>query len=79
MGSSKSKHQDLTENGAVNSNFIVTQEKYNVTRDVKIVLYLILTLLVLQFALKLFQIHVKGVKRRMRRSLAASVASVHNV
>nr|CAI5865038.1 unnamed protein product [Callosobruchus analis] len=28
MGSSKSKHQDLTENGAVNSNFIVTQEKY---------------------------------------------------
>lgn len=78
MGSSSSKDpkQELTENGAVNSNFIVQESEYNVTKDVKIVLYLILVVLILDLAFKLYRAHKKKIERRVRRNINASLGSV---
>lgn len=60
MGQSKSTAQDLTENGVVNSNFVVQQEQeYNVTKDVKIILYLLVAMMAASLGIKLFQIYMR--------------------
>lgn len=78
MGSKQTK-QELQENGVVNSNFIVQEQEYNVTKDVKIVLYLILVLLVINLGLKIWGNHRRQMKRRIRREVVASRASVSAV
>lgn len=77
MGQSKSTAQDLTENGVVNSNFVVQQEQeYNVTKDVKIILYLLVAMMAASLGIKLFQIYMKSVRKQIRRNLTASTFSV---
>lgn len=76
MGQTKSTAQDLTENGVVNSNFIVQQEEYNVSKDVKIILYIIVAIMGVSLGIKFFQIYRRNIKKQVRRNLAASTISV---
>jgi len=79
MGNSKSTTQELAENGVVNSNFIVQEAEYNVTKDVKIVLYFILVIMVLILMGKLFKAYRRSLKKQIRQDLAASLHSVTDV
>lgn len=76
MGNSKSTKQDLQENGVVNSNFIVQQAEYNVTKDVKIILYLILAIMILYMIAKLFKAYRRNIKKQIRRNLGATTANL---
>lgn len=51
----------VTENGVVNSNFIFQEKEYPITKDVKVMLYsyIIVVVVMLLFALKCFQFHKK--------------------
>lgn len=79
MGKTQSRQLELNENGVINSNLIVQEEEYNVTKDVKIILYLILAMMVVQLVIKVYQMHRREIKKQLRRNLAASVASVQAV
>lgn len=78
MGGSNSKDptQTVKENGAINSNFIVQESEYNISKDMKIVLYLILAVLVLNLIFKAYKMHKRNLMRRFRREATASRASV---
>lgn len=78
MGSKQTK-QEVQENGVVNSNFIVQKQEYNVNKNVKIILYLIVVLLVINLGLKLWGSYRRQMKRRIRREVAASNASISAV
>ncbi|KAJ8909390.1 hypothetical protein NQ315_008877 [Exocentrus adspersus] len=75
MGHTQSSH-DVKENGLVNSNVVVEESEYNVTKDVKIMLYIIVVLMVIQLLLRLAKDHRKSVKKQIRRNLATSVANI---
>lgn len=75
MGQSKSTEQKVQENGVVNSNFIVQEQEYNVTKDVKIVIYLILACLLAMILMKLFRVYHKQLKKQARRNLAEAVSA----
>lgn len=76
MGNTKSTTQDVTEDGVVNSNFIVQEQVLKSTLDVKIMMGLMVLIMVAQLLLKLCKMHRSQVKRTVRRNLAASMASV---
>ena len=70
MGTTKSKEQDLAENGVVNSNFIVEENITKPTSEVKILLYIITIVVVLKFLLHLYKMQRRNVKRNITRSMA---------
>lgn len=63
MGGNESKDtkQEVTENGAVNSNFIVQESEYNISTDMKIVFYLLLALVAFNTAVQIYDRHTKVV------------------
>lgn len=79
MGQTKSKDtkQEVTENGVVNSNFIVQEAEYNITKDVKVVLYLIFAMLAMLLLWRIIRAVKKNMKKQIRRDMAAvSLASI---
>ena len=74
MGQTKSTEQKVQENGVVNSNFIVQEQEYNITKDVKVILYLILSCLLVIVAMRLFKAYHKKTKKEVRRNLAVAVS-----
>ena len=76
MGNSESSKQQLQENGVVNSNFVVQEQEYNVTKDVKIILYLMLAILCLNSVFKIFKCYKKQMERNIRKNLVLSSASI---
>lgn len=79
MGQTKSKDtkQEVTENGVVNSNFIVQEAEYNITKDVKVILYLIFAMLAMLLLWRIIRAVKKNMKKQIRRDMAAvSLASI---
>lgn len=76
---SKDKRMELTENGIVNTNYMIQEDEYHLSKDVKIILYIMLVLMIANFVLKVFKMHRRSVKKNVRRNLAVSRASVASV
>lgn len=75
MGNDSSK-QHLNENGAVNSNVTVNEQSSTFPIDIRVLMYIITAILIFRFVLRISKDYHKGVKRTIRKDLAASTLEV---
>lgn len=74
MGTSSSKHAEVTDTGVVNSNFIVEQEAIAVPEDIRILLYILVAVAVLLAVLKLHKAYRRVIKKEVTRNQAVMTA-----
>ena len=74
MGQSQSRNadQEVTDTGVVNSNFIVQEQEMTVNMEVKVLLYVITAILVVNLALKIHKMCKKSMRRRIHQDIAAA-------
>lgn len=76
MGKTNSKHSELTDNGVVNSNFIVEQESIQVPTDVRVLLYIVVAVVVILLLLKLHKAYRRGLRKDLSRSMVLRTQAV---
>lgn len=69
MGTTNTKHAEVTDTGVVNSNFIVEEQAIAVPKDIRVVLYFIAVSLAVVVLLKLRSAYRKKLKKSFHRSM----------
>lgn len=77
MGNSDTKqvdpNQQLSENGVVNSNFIVQEPKTLMATDEKVVLYIIFFILLLQLVMEAVHRYKESIKKKVLKKTASTI------